>query len=571
MSLRIRLLLVSGLALMGATIAANMPVTPAASDLDQGWGTTQHQEFYYASQGTVLMPVSWLASLDGADGKPFMSRERMHALGFIYEETPSRANVNDWPIGFAVNSSSNTGGVPTVGLTCAACHTSEINYHGTTMRIDGGQANIDLDGFKKALNEAILATGSDPQRREDFERLAIERGFPKATVASTFEAKYIAVKQASADPVLRARKMTSAGPGRNDALAAIALQLFRHAIDVPGNTNDATAPVDFPYLWNISNLDWVQYNASVRQPMGRNIGEALGVGAVTQIVDPTTGRLASPETRWKSSIPPRSLFALEQAIQTLKPPRWPTSVFGPVDNTKAAEGQRLFGQNCAMCHGVRALASASNEWSVKIIPLSKIGTDPRQAENFATFTYDGTKLGLSKSVTAGPALLMVTNGLRTQAYRDAAIPESEWPKYDGEGRKNVLTAPCGYKARPLVGVWATPPFLHNGSVPTIFDLLSDSRPSTFQTGTVEYDPVHLGFENASGASAFTFDTSIVGNSNAGHWFTNDRARPGRIGRGLSDAEKYSIIEYLKIASYENYPRTVVQHPDPEPCVDTAAY
>jgi hypothetical protein len=556
---------------MAATIAANMPAAPAHSDLDQGWGATKHEAFYYTSQGTVIMPVSWLASLDGADGKPFMSRDRMHALGFIYDEKPSRANANDWPIGFAVDSGGNTGSVPTVGFTCAACHTSEITYHGTTMRIDGGQANINLDGFKNALNDAILATGRDPERRKDFERRAIDRGFPKAAVASLFDAKYLAARKAGADPVLTARKVTTAGPGRNDALAAIALQLFRHAIDVPGNTNEATAPVDFPYLWNIPNLYWVQYNASVRQPMGRNIGEALGVGALTQIINPKTGQLASPETRWKSSIPPRNLFALEQTLQSLRPPRWPTSVFGPVDTAKAAEGQRLFGENCAMCHGVRALASDSNEWSVKIVPLSKIGTDPRQADNFAKFTYDGTKLGLSKSVTAGPALLMVTNGLRTQAYRDAAIPESEWPKYDGGGRKNVLTAPCGYKARPLVGVWATPPFLHNGSVPTIFDMLSDSRPATFQKGSVEYDPVHLGFENASGAGAFTFDTSIVGNSNAGHWFTNDRARPGRIGRGLSDAEKYSIIEYLKIASYANYPRTVVQHPDPEPCVDAEGY
>jgi hypothetical protein len=158
--------------------------------------------------------------------------------------------------------------------------------------------------------------------------------------------------------------------------------------------------------------------------------------------------------------------------------------------------------------------------------------------------------------------------MREQAYKDAGIPQAEWPKYDGFGRKNTLTTPCGYKARPLVGVWATPPFLHNGSVPTVFDLLSDTRPPTFRTGSVEYDPVHLGFVNASGPSAFTFDTSLVGNSNAGHWFADD-GRPGRIGPKLTDADKYAIIEYLKIASFDTYPRKVVQHPDPEPCVDSA--
>ena len=72
----------------------------------------------------------------------------------------------------------------------------------------------------------------------------------------------------------------------------------------------------------------------------------------------------------------------------------------------------------------------------------------------------------------------------------------------------------------------------------------------------------------SGAKA-TIDTSIAGNSNAGHWFTDDRARPGRIGRALSVTERYALIEYLKAASYADYPRTVVQRPDPEPCVDDA--
>lgn len=67
-------------------------------------------------------------------------------------------------------------------------------------------------------------------------------------------------------------------------------------------------------------------------------------------------------------------------------------------------------------------------------------------------------------------------------------------------------------------------------------------------------------------NSFTFDTSAVGNSNAGHWFTDDKTRPGRIGRRLTNDERYDLIEYLKAASYSEYPRTVVNGPDPEPCV-----
>jgi len=266
-----------------------------------------------------------------------------------------------------------------------------------------------------------------------------------------------------------------------------------------------------------------------------------------------------------------NLYAIETLLDSLKPPRWPSAVFGPVDRAKAAAGRQLFGQDCASCHGVRALSGAKfDEWSVKVLPLSKIGTDPRQAGNFAKDTYDASKLGLSKTATAGSALLLATNQMREQAYRDAGVPAADRPKFDGNGRKNVLTSPCGYKARPLVGVWASPPFLHNGSVPSVYALLSESRPALFHTGSTEYDPVHLGFADATGPDAFTLDTSLTGNSNAGHWFTSDAARPGRIGPHLSETQKYAIIEYLKSASYADYPRVVVAKPDPEPCVDQPA-
>jgi hypothetical protein len=262
----------------------------------------------------------------------------------------------------------------------------------------------------------------------------------------------------------------------------------------------------------------------------------------------------------------RNLYAIETLLEELKPPRWSSAVFGAVDSAKAQRGRVLFGQSCAGCHAVRALQGSPHEWSVKVIPLEKIGTDPRQAENFRTTTYDGTKLGLSSHATAAEGLRLVTTEIRTQAYRDEKIPEQQWPLFDGFGRKNIDASPCGYKARPLVGVWAVPPFLHNGSVPTIFALLSETRPATFHTGSLEYDPVHLGFVGATGPDAFTFDASVVGNSNAGHWFTDDRSRPGRIGRRLRDSEKYDIIEYLKAATYADYPRVTVAKSDPLPCV-----
>lgn len=544
----------------GSSSGPHAPVTY----LDQGWDKSTRQTFYYTSQGAVIMPASWLAALNSPDFRPLMSPERMRRLGFIYDDTPSSANPYHWPVGFAIDTSTR---IPTVGITCAACHTGQITYRGTTMRIDGGQANVDIDAFKRAVAAALLTTGASPLRRAAFERRAVQQGYPRDRMSADFDAAYGALLRQIPEQLRTAATTTQAGPGRLDALATIAHVLFSDDLDVPGNTNRATGPVDYPYLWSIWHFDWVEYNGSARPPMGRNIGEALGTGVVTHLVDPATGALTPLPGRWRTSIRVFNIYAMEQIVAALQPPRWPQAVFGSIDQAQAARGRQLFAQNCAACHAVAVIEnSPDHEWAVKVIPLSVIGTDPMQANNFRYTRYDASKLGISKPISGAEGLELFVGSVEQQAYRDAGIPPSQWPLYNGWGRSGPVTAPCGYKARPLVGVWATPPFLHNGSVPSIFDLLSETRPARFQIGGTEYDPRHLGFVEATGPGTMTLDTSLVGNSNAGHWFTNDRRRPGRIGRHLSDAEKYAIIEYLKIASYADYPRVNVPGSFPEPCV-----
>ena len=551
-------------------VAEPVAVPSSIIRLQQGWDEAQEQIFYHMPQGTVILPASWLAALQSPDGQTFMDSDHMRRLGFIADDR-STTNPYAWPIGFAINPAKDTGGVKTVGLTCAACHTGEISYRGKTFRVDGGQAHIDLDVFKKAISEAILATGSTPESREAFMHRAVQFGFPADRIGAEFDARYRAVVDGTPERERTAADGTAAGPGRNDALAVIAKVLFNYALGVPANTNRATAPVDFPYLWNIWNLNWVQYNGSVRQPMSRNIGEALGVGAITHLIDPGTRALSSEPERWRTSIPVRNLYALESLLESLQPPHWPEAVLGRVDSVRAKRGAQLFSQNCGGCHGVRVIAGAkSEEWSVKVLPLTVIATDPMQATNFRSTTYDGTKLGLSAHTDAATGLRVATDAVRAQAYRDAQIPAARWRAFDGFGRANVITSPCGYKARPLVGVWATPPFLHNGSVPTVFALLSESRPPKFLVGSTEYDPEKLGLSQADAPNTITFDTTAVGNSNAGHWFTDDQTRSGRIGRRFTDDERYDLIEYLKAATYADYPHTVVNSADPEPCVSDAA-
>ncbi|MCR7376614.1 di-heme-cytochrome C peroxidase, partial [Pseudomonas aeruginosa] len=96
----------------------------------------------------------------------------------------------------------------------------------------------------------------------------------------------------------------------------------------------------------------------------------------------------------------------------------------------------------------------------------------------------------------------------------------------------------GYIARPLNGIWATAPYLHNGSVPSLYDLLlpQEQRPATFYTGSHEFDPSRVGYLTAPGPdNAFLFDTHLEGNSNAGHDFA----------REYDESQRLALLEYLK--------------------------
>jgi hypothetical protein len=137
-------------------------------------------------------------------------------------------------------------------------------------------------------------------------------------------------------------------------------------------------------------------------------------------------------------------------------------------------------------------------------------------------------------------------------------------------RPNGIQAPRAYKVRPLNGVWATPPFIHNGSVPNVYALLSpvSERPKTFYLGRREYDPVCMGYQLTAltmpegnpdlrclGDKAnpdagkffggFKLDTSVRGNRNTGHEFRDGARGNGVIGRALKPEERRALVEFLK--------------------------
>jgi hypothetical protein len=199
----------------------------------------------------------------------------------------------------------------------------------------------------------------------------------------------------------------------------------------------------------------------------------------------------------------------------------------------------------------------------------QIGTDPTTSDNFANYRVDASKLGGSQSADQAFGLYFMTDKVMQNRYKAEGVTAKEKPLLDGNGRKNLVRAPCGYKARPLHGIWATAPFLHNGSVPNLYELLSpyNERSKTFDVGSYMFDPVKVGM--VTNVANFTkFDVSLKGSSNSGHIFDDVKNMEGVIGRKLSEEEKYAIIEFLKSYKYGDIEPETVARPTSYPCSDT---
>ncbi len=548
----------SAAAAINASSAQELPESSVM--IDQNVDRATLRRYHHTDQGTRLLPAAFLEALKTADGSTkLMDPQNLSKFGFLAGNSArDELNPYGWAVGFTVSDPKTSGGIAIAGITCALCHTGQLEYRGNAVRIEGGRSYADFAAFQGALFTAILTTAAVPARAEVFLKDAVAAGYPADRVKSGFEATAAAFSRLLSEQ--KGLTATASGPGRIDAVQGIANAVFGTDLGVPSNAKNFDAPVSYPYLWDTWRLSWVQYNGFLPpQALSRDIGETLGTSGKANIVDPATGALNPEPGRWRTSVQPKNLIWMASVLKDLKAPGWPSQVLGPIDEAKASRGRQLFAKNCASCHGIDELPDGM--WDVSIVPLGVIGTDPNQAVNFAGRTYDASKLGLGSEVTTATGLGEVVNAVRKQIYADNNIPASEQ-----EGDISIM-APCGYKARPLIGAWATPPYLHNGSVRTVFDLLSDARPASFKFGSREYDPVNLGYVEDENATATVLDPSMPGNRNSGHWWTDDAQRPGRIGPKLSGEEKYALIEFLKSASYENYPKTKVTNERPLPCAD----
>jgi mono/diheme cytochrome c family protein len=206
---------------------------------------------------------------------------------------------------------------------------------------------------------------------------------------------------------------------------------------------------------------------------------------------------------------------IQAYLLSLKPPSYPF----PIDHALAGKGEKLFRQHCSRCHG-----TYGKDWTYpnRIVPIEEIGTDPTRYAAFSDRLGD---------------------------YYNRSWFAREKPGWLSSDYR--VTTARGYLAPPLDGVWATAPYFHNGSVPTVYDVLnSKSRPRLFtrsyRTDADAYDPVKLGWKVQvlehgpdPSLSAYErrkiYDTTQPGRGNGGHTY----------GDAFSDEERRAVLEYLK--------------------------
>nr|WP_301301041.1 di-heme-cytochrome C peroxidase [Pseudomonas kilonensis] len=550
--------------------------------LDQ-WSAAERQTYYFTPQGTQVkgLRYDWFTALElPFSQQRFASPEYLARFGFLVDpaQKASSANPGNLPVGFARHQ--NPGSTEQfLDITCAACHTGELRFKGQAIRIDGGSAQHVLPSsvptlrggsFGQALVASLASTYYNPWKFERFARQVLGKDYDARheELRKAFKVSLDTFLRVAWNDTHRGLYPTEEGPGRTDAFGRIANASFGDAIS-PQNYRVANAPVDYPQLWDIWTFDWVQWNGSAQQPMARNVGEALGVGATLNFFD-AQGKPLQGDARYPSSVRVRDLNKIEETLQLLKPPVWPEALLGPIDKPLAAKGRALFTENCAGCHVPKVVQGPDRPvQQLHMLPVQVIGTDPGTANNIADHRFDLTSLQwdpaeLAKldvqlhptptepldlsQLTVAKGLAYVTAFVENRAYRDAGVTPTERPALDGFGLPIGVRELRAYKARPLAGVWATPPFLHNGSVPTIYQLLSpqDERTTTFYKGNFEYDPRHLGYRTEAFTNGFLFDTRITGNHNSGHEFRAGERGNGVIGRLLQPQERWALLEYLKV-------------------------
>jgi mono/diheme cytochrome c family protein len=411
---------------------------------------------------------------------PYAPGREYEAFGLIYEPG------HDLPIG--IQKGRNMG-IDRVFLTCSICHHSTVREkRGDPGKVYLGMpaARFDIGAFQKFL----MDVGTDDRFNADTIVPEIERQAGRLSLLDRYLVYPIAIALMQQRLVFLQQRLAPTrpetfGPGRNDTFnPEKGLWGFFNAAHP--TERELYGLADFPSIWNQRmkrgmQLHWDGNNDDVTY---RNKNAAFASGTTPATVD---------------------LAAMDRLVQwnwDLKAPAYPF----PIDQALAAQGAPVYKEHCAYCHGANG-QDFSGPYVGKVTPIEEIRTDRHRLDSF---TYD-IAVNLGQPYAGEP--------YRFKHFRKT----------------------YGYANMPLDGIWLRAPYLHNGSVPTLRDLLKrpEERPELFYRGDDLYDPLDVGFvsteKTEGGRTYFPYDKNAPGNGNGGHLY----------GIGLSEAEKNALLEFLK--------------------------
>ena len=394
---------------------------------------------------------------------------------------------HEMPIGL----SKVTVGFPRVGINCAMCHAASFRAKPNDVPTIYPAAASHQTGEQEYLR-FLIACASDARFTAD----TILGEIAKNTQLSFMDRMLyrFAIIPGTRRALLRLRDEDAWmntrpdwGRGRIDPFNPVKFGILRQPVDETiGNS-------DMMPLWNEARRDGTAYHWDGLSTTLREVvqSSALGDGASRKWVEDDYARWNDPDPKRMSS-----LRRVMNYIGTLQAPKYPL----PVDTALAGEGATLYQAHCSDCHEAGARRTGT------VIPVDEIGTDRHRLDMW-------TANAVSAYNAYGEGYSWNFSGFRKTA---------------------------GYTAVPLDGIWLTGPYLHNGSVPSLADLLEpvDARPKMFWRGNDLFDAERVGFVSA-GEEAERVGTPLdvvkPGNSNAGHTY----------GTTLSSDEKRALLEYLK--------------------------
>ncbi|HXW25594.1 MAG TPA: di-heme-cytochrome C peroxidase [Xanthobacteraceae bacterium] len=553
--------------------------------LDQGWSTADRTMFYTTSQGSQMMPYDWFLALERPGSEMLFLADGLARFGYL--PNPDKTNNPDGlPVGFVKDVGDNG---DWVGMTCSACHTNQVRFAGKTLQIDGAPTDADMWGLINELGAALAETSDSDAK---FGRFA---GRIRARAATAAQPDVLLRKNLKGFSDYFTRFVSSSrsdvpwGRARLDAFGMIFNRATAIDLNDWSNAHPPNAPVSYPFLWDTHWHDLVQWNGSAPnrlavEQLARNVGEVLGVFARTEIRETIL-----PPLFFKSSAKRVNQILLEQKLAALRSPAWPEQLV-PIDAAKAAAGAALYTKlGCETCHALAPRDQPLELIDVTMTPVDKVGTDPLMAVNAKNLMsksgiLEGVQMPflLSDPIPANPPSFELTGkivigailappdwmtvpdevsganqrlldririgqppldgpaALLARSKIDIGAASDLWKNANNLFDKKVAnTNKLAYKARPLDGIWATAPYLHNGSVPNLYQLLlpAKDRMKRFFVGTRDFDPVNVGFVTDGREGAFEFDTSLPGNSNVGHDTYGTDA--------LTEEERRQLVEYLK--------------------------